>query len=271
MGVRGIGIWTGLAVLLAAGAAQAQSSESLGVGQLSGNLTVDYDRYDNNSHSANQWNANGSAVLTIDNPGINLQINAGNSNVTIPKMNDTNDWGYGGDFYWRDYAGDFGVNVNESTFSGPGTGDRNFLSGGFFGEFFVSQNLTLRAKGGRMQGDVDGWYGDTGLVYYAFDAMALSVTADTIQLQHDGPKFTDGEIGVEYLPVRDVPISLGLNYTFGRSQHLIGGFGGDTNIFSIALKAYFGGGGRNGGLVDYQRNGATDWDGVPSTVVSTTF
>lgn len=122
-----------------------------------------------------------------------------------------------------------------------------------------------------MQGDVDGWYGDTGLVYYAFDAVAISLTGDYVHLQNNGPKFTDGQVSIEYLPVRDVPVSLALGYTFGRSQHLTGGFGGDTNIFSIALKAYFGGGGRNGGLVDYQRNGATDWDGAPSTVIGSTF
>ena len=37
------------------------------------------------------------------------------------------------------------------------------------------------------------------------------------------------------------------------------------------MKAYFGGGGHNGALVDYQRNGATSWDGAPSTIIGTTF
>ena len=59
--------------------------------------------------------------------------------------------------------------------------------------------------------------------------------------------------------------------TFGADENVQTGFNGNTNIFSIALKAYFGGGGRNGGLVDYQRNGATSWDGAPTTILGTTF
>jgi hypothetical protein len=250
------------------------SALAQGMGRVSGDISGGYDRYDVDGKTANQWNASGSAVLTIDNPGADIQVNFANSGLETPgtktlASTSTDNWAFGGDAYWRDYAGDFGVNVTDDTFT-KGTGT-NYVSGGFFGEFYVTPTLTLRAKGGRFQGDLDGWYGDSGLVFYPLDQIAISLTGDYARLQNGGAKDTDVQIGIEYLPVRDVPVSLALGYTFANYQHVSGGFAGDVNIFSISLKAYFGGGGRNGGLVDYQRNGATNWDGAPASILGTTF
>ncbi|HTQ14952.1 MAG TPA: hypothetical protein VMH86_13840 [Rhizomicrobium sp.] len=252
-------------LVLAAGAARAD-----GMGQLSGTLTGGYDRYDLNGTGqkpVNAFDAAGSAVLTLDNPGADIQINTGNTALKS-NGNDTDLWSFGADAYWRDYAGEFGVNFTQNTFV-TSTG-HDFYSGGFFGEFYMLSDLTLRAKGGRVQGDQDGWYGDTGLVLYPLNQIAISLTGDYARFQHSGPRVTDGNLAIEYLPVRDVPVSLTIGYTYARFQDLTGGKSGNANIFSVALKAYFGGV-RNGGLIDYQRNGATDWDGAPPTLVGTTF
>ncbi|MGH6871018.1 MAG: hypothetical protein ACREHE_05870 [Rhizomicrobium sp.] len=257
-------------ILLAAGAAQAQS-ESQGMGHLAGTLSAGYDRYDLNGTGAkpvNEFDGSGSAVLTLDNPGGNIQVNTSNEAIKT-NGNDTDLWSFGADAYWRDYAGEFGVNFTQNTFV-TSTG-HDFYSGGFFGEFYMLSNLTLRAKGGRIQGDEDGWYGDTGLVFYPMNQIAISLTGDYARFQHTtGPRLTDGQVAIEYLPVRSVPVSLSFGYTFARYQHLSGGAGGNASIFTIALKAYFGGV-RNGGLIDYHRNGATGWDGAPSALVGTTF
>jgi hypothetical protein len=245
-----------------------------GMGSLFGNVSGGYDRYDVNGRSADQWNASGSAVLTLDNPGGNIQVNFLNSGVNtlatkhVASMS-MDEWGYGGDAYWRDYAGEFGVNITQDTLVKSSRSDD--LSGGFFGEFYALSDLTLRAKGGRLQGDANAWYGDSGLVFYPLDQIAMSFTGDYARFQHNGPQLTDGAFSIEYLPVRDVPVSLSLGYTYARYQHLAGGFGGDANIFMLSLKVYFGGGGRNGGLVDYQRNGATNWDGAPAAIIGTSF
>ena len=267
--VSKMGLWkmAGIATaacFVAAGGVQAQSQ---GFGHLSGTLSAGYDRFDTDGHTVNDFNASGSAVLTLDNPGGNIQVNTNNDALKL-NGNDRDVWTYGADMYWRDYAGDFGVNFTEGT--NLTTTGHDFYSGGFFGEFYIFPHLTLRAKGGRVQGDSDGWYGDTGLVYYPLDQVAISVTGDYARFQHDGPRVTDGQFSIEYLPVRDVPVSLTLGYTYARYQNLTGGLGGDTNIFSIALKAYFGGV-RSGGLVDYHRNTATNWDGAPASLVGTTF
>jgi hypothetical protein len=250
------------------------SALAQGMGSLSGNLAAGYDRYDANGNSADQWSASGSAVLTLDNPGFNIQGNFANSAVNTPASKtiagtSTDEWGYGADVYWRDYAGEFGANVTQNTIS-AGSG-RDYLSAGLFGEFYMLSDVTLRAKGGRLQGDGDGWYGDSGVVFYPLDQIALSITGDYARLEHNGPQLTDGAFAIEYLPVRDVPVSLSLGYTYAHTQRLMGNFGGDANVFSIKLRAYFGGGGRNGGLADYQRNGATSWDGAPATIVGTSF
>ncbi len=268
MAVYRIGALAAACGFLLAGAASADDYDG-GVGRVTGNLTAGYDRYDFQGHSANAWNAAGSAVLTIANPGIDVQVNFDNTGLKTAGINDADKWAYGGDVYWRDYAGEFGVNIAENSFA-SGSG-HDYLSGGFFGEFYVASSLTLRAKGGRLQGDINGWYGDTGLVYYPLNQVSISVTGDYARFQDGGPQVTDGNISIEYLPVRDVPISLALGYTRARYEKVQAGFGGNTNIFSIAVKAYFGGGGRNGGLADYQRNGPTDWDGAPSTILGTTF
>jgi hypothetical protein len=264
MGVSKVAVLAGLGVVLVSGAASAD-----GMGRLSGNLSAGYDRFDADGSSANQFNATGSAVLTLDNPGADIQVNFANSGIKTGGK-DTDNWAFGGDAYWRDYAGEFGVNVTQNTLADGATG-HDYLSGGFFGEFYALSDLTLRARGGKIQGDFDGWYGDTGLVFYPMDQVAISLTGDYARFQHGGPRVTDGVVGIEYLPVRDVPISLSISYTFARYEHNSAAFSGDNNIFSITLKAYFGGGGRNGGLVDYQRNGATDWDSAPSTILGTSL
>jgi hypothetical protein len=265
MGVLRVAVLAGLGAGLVCGAASAD-----GLGHLSGSLSVGYDRTDAPAGSANQFDAQGSAVLTLANPGPDFQVNFGNSGIKIGGK-DTDNWSFGGDAYWRDYAGEIGINVTQSTLATTITG-HDYRSAGFFGEFYALSDLTLRAKGGKVEGDLEGWYGDTGLVFYPVDQIAISLTGDYARFQHDGPRVTDGQISIEYLPVRDVPVSLSLGYTYARYQHTTTlPFGGDNNIFSITLKAYFGGGGRNGGLVDYQRNGATNWDGAPSTIVGSSF
>lgn len=255
--------------LFVASSAQISQAMADGMGDVRGSLSADYDRYDFQGAGANQWNATGSVVLVISDPGPDIQVNFDNSGLRTHGVADADKWDFGGDAYWRDYAGDFGVNITENSIASGSGG--NYLSGGFFGEFYAFPGLTLRAKGGRLQGDIKGWYADTGLVYYPLNQIAISMTGDYARFKDNGPQLTDGQISIEYLPVRDVPISISLNYTFARYNNVASGFGGDTSIFSIAVKAYFGGGGRNGGLVDYQRNGPTDWDGAPSAILGSSF
>jgi hypothetical protein len=255
----------GLALMLGTAAAGAD-----GLGHLTGNISLGYDRQNASDQSANLWDASGQAVLTLSNPGANLQVNLNNTGIKF-NGKDFDNWSIGGDAYWRDYAGDFGIDITQNTLVTNVTG-HDYRSGGFFGEFFALSDLTLRAKGGKFQGDSEGWYGSTGLVFYPADQISVSLTGDYARFQHDGPRVTDGTFAIEYLPVREIPVSISIGYTFARYTHTaITTFANDNNIFSVTVKAYFGGGGRSGGLVDYDRNGAVNWDSAPSTILGTSF
>lgn len=247
------------------------------IGRLAGDIALGYAHYDTKqasvpNSSTNQWDASGSAVLTVSNPGANIQLNFNNSALKVANQS-VDDWGYGGDVYWRDYAGDVGLNASINSVAKGSSID--YESFGLFGEFFVLSNLTLRAKGGTLQGNYNGWYGDSGLVFYPYSDLALGFTGDYAHIAHGGPQLTDGAFTAEYLPVRDVPVSLAFGYTYARYRHLAppppGGLNESLNVFSVALKFYFGGGGRRASLVDYQRGGTTNWDGAPPALIGIGF
>jgi hypothetical protein len=209
----------------------------------------------------NVWLANGSAVLTIDNPGLNIQANINNNLAEIPS-HARDLLSYGGDIYWRDYAGSFGVNANFSTASNAGAlnvnaGPYNVQSYGLFGQWFATPDLTLELKGGRFEHEYEGTYGDGGLVLYPYHDMALSVTVDYAGAHNVHEEVRDAVLTLEYLPVHDIPVSLYVGYDFSLESQLPHQ---QVSVLLVGIKAYIGGGGRNDSLVEYQRNGATNWD-----------
>jgi len=220
----------------------------------------------------NDWLASASAVLTIDNPGFNVQANFNNSAVEMPGQSiDT--WSYGGDVFWRDYAGSVGLNASLATDVSTGSAtvgsathdEQNF---GWFGQWFVLHDLTLQFKGGIAEGHMEGEYGDGGVVYYPYQDIALNLTADYAQASHIHEQVRDAIFTVEYLPVRDVPVSLYVGYDYSMVSELPHQ---QVSVLVVGLKAYLGGGGRNGTLVDYQRNNATNWDGAPAALLELGF
>jgi hypothetical protein len=246
------------------------------MGSLAGDVQGGYTHYDTRQAAkdgdTNEWTAGGSAVFTLSNPGVNFQGNFENAGLKV-KNQSTDDWGYGGDIFWRDFAGDVGLNVTADSVSKGTSGD--YQSEDIFGQFYVLPNLTLGAKGGHIGGDFSGWFGDSRLVFYPFDDVALTLAGDYARIQHAGPQMEDAAFTAEYLPVRDVPVTLAFGYTYARYTHLApppaGGLDENLNVFSVALKFYFGGGGRRASLVDYQRGGTESWDGPPPTLVGIGF
>jgi hypothetical protein len=228
--------------------------------------------------STNDWTANGSVVFTVGNPGFNLQANFANNALEIPRSGTTASqssdlWSYGGDVFWRDYAGSTGIDINFA--SAISSGSTTFKSGtasydtyGWFGQFFALPDLTLELKGGRVEDRLEGWYGDAGAIFYPYPTIGLNLTLDYADAQHVRREMKDASFVAEYLPVREVPVSLYIGYDYAEysqiSPHHV-------NIFLVGVKAYLGGGGREGTLVDYQRNGTTNWDGAPATLIGLGF
>ena len=48
-------------------------------------------------------------------PGFNVEIKGGDDRIDLPASvgQSSNLWNYGGDFYWRDRAGDFGASIEQ--------------------------------------------------------------------------------------------------------------------------------------------------------------
>jgi hypothetical protein len=299
----------GLLLALAAvwalgGRAYAQAGDPV-----AGTLQIGYVNFDASGHHTNDWAALGSVVFTLTNPGFNFQLNASNDNLDTPEFSSVTKtttksittavatstranaahWQYGGDVFWRDWAGDFGINASgdratsntSSTTVTSVTGekpsdpvktsfshDNTFENVGLFGEYFVLPNLTLRGKGGWIAGDMRGYYLDGALVYYPFRQIALSVGPDYAGLTHDTHE-EDIAANFEYMPVPSVPVSMRLGYTYARYHGLAGALKEHDNIFGLTLKAYLGG--RGTSLRDYQRNGSTDWDSPQSELARLSY
>jgi hypothetical protein len=222
--------------------------------------------------NTSDWLASGSAVLTVDNPGFNVQANFNNSAVEMPKQS-ADTWSFGGDVYWRDYAGSVGFNVNFATDVNTGSttvgaGHDDEENYGWFGQWFVRRDLTLQFKGGITDGRFEGEYGGAGVVFYPYQYIATSLTADYTQDPHIREQVRDATFTVEYLPVHDIPVSLYLGYDYSLVSQLPHE---QVSVLLVGLKAYLGGGGRSGTLVEYQRNGATNWDGAPAAVLELGF
>lgn len=242
----------------------AEPSDSM----IAGTLGVGWTDYLTHGSHSDDWLASGSAVLKIDNPGFNIQVNFDNSAVRAPAASSGDLASYGGDVYWRDYAGSIGINITDNMLTSSGVGSANYESFGLFGQWFALPQLTLEIKGGRFDGNHEGWYGDGAVVYYPYADIALSLGADYGDGQRDHHELKDASLLAEYLPVHEIPVSMYIGYDFAEYSQLSHH---DANVLMFGLKAYLGGGGRSGTLVDYQRNGTTNWDGAPATLVGLNF
>ncbi|HEY4115968.1 MAG TPA: hypothetical protein VGM17_18065 [Rhizomicrobium sp.] len=211
------------------------------------------------------WNGRASANLMITDPGFNVQANIQDERLNYPKSAGGDSLlSYGGDVYWRDYAGVFGANV--STVQFPHAGSTEVTFGGF-GEGYVMQSLTLRMKGGLVRGHTDAYYADAGFVAYPFKSIALSADVNYAKIHNGGPTLRDGKFMAEFLPVSDIPVSLTLGYDYEKVSQI----SDHIDILSVGLKIYFGGAGRDGSLRSRQRNGIATWDGPPDTLKALTF
>ncbi len=242
---------------------------------VAGSLEGGYSSYDTPGEHLNEWRGAGSGVFTIDNPGFNLQANFGNSGLKLSGQS-ADLWRYDADIFWRDHAGAIGIDGGGDSVSAgiTNTTSKSSTSSGFdlvhfgmFGEFFVFQGLTLRMRGGRIAGDETGYYASPGLVWYPIRDIAVSLNGDYIKLDNPAPTVEDISVSAEYMPVRDVPITLSIGYTYAHLSQL----SGHQDVLSAGIKWYFGGEGRSGTLEDRQRNGPDNWAGPPATLVGVGF
>jgi hypothetical protein len=228
--------------------------------------------YDAPNNHIGDWNANGSVLFTLDNPGFNFQGNFSNDSLSA-SVNGGDYWTYGGDVYWRDFAGAIGLNIDTHSLSnvsvsGKGADFNNF---GGFGQWYLTPEVTLEAKGGWLTQHYQGPYGSVGAVGYPLDAVAVSLTADYAKDNHLQPELKDIGIDAEWLPLPEFPVSIAFSYTRAQLTRLPVPQDPEStrslDVYGVALKVYFGGGGGGDSLRDYQRNGAVTYDGAPPGIL----
>ncbi|HEY3639391.1 MAG TPA: hypothetical protein VGK90_14680 [Rhizomicrobium sp.] len=233
--------------------------------QFSGTLGGGDTYYDAPNNHVGDWNANGSILFTLDNPGFNLQGNFINNGVSA-WANGGDFWSYGGDAFWRDRAGAIGLNFDSHSFS-SGT---DFDSFGAFGQWYVAPIATLEFKGGWLSQHYDGPYGSVAAVGYPLDSIALTLNADYAKANHLEPELKDIGLTAEWLPLTELPVSIGIGYTRAEVDRLLVS-NSDSNrsldIFSVSFKVYFGAGGYGNTLRDYQRNGPVNYDRAPPALL----
>ena len=247
--------------------------------QLAGTLNGGWSFLTTRPHQTQNWFGDGSAVVTLDNPGFNIQANFGDDVFELrrtaksPSLT-TDIWSAGGDIFWRDYAGSTGINATFSSLaaSGTSTSTKGTTTGvdsiGWFGQFFALPQLTLEAKGGRFEREDEGWYGDAGAIFYPYPNLGLNLVLEYDQDLHTHRQERALTFDAEFLPIRQLPVSMYVGYDYEDYSQFSPQ---QVSVFLVGVKAYLGGGGRQGTLVDYQRNGTTSWDGPSQSLLGLGF
>lgn len=244
--MRSLTLTAGMAALALALMSTTASAELA----LRGSLDVDYnDMSGDNNADGSLWNLNGNVLVPVS-PNFNLQAGAGYHNLDGDVIGG-DAWDVRGAAFWRGERGDFGVAIAHGGFS-PDDGlvdDFDVTAYGAFGEFFVSENFTLSAQGGFLDGDsgFDGDYFGGGIKFYVIPNLSIAGNADRIHFDDLG-HVTDLNVTLEWQPMMDTPLTLYGGYTNSDFS------GTDFNIdtFMVGLRWRFGEHGTM--LVDGDRN-----------------
>ncbi|MGH9604885.1 MAG: hypothetical protein ACRD3N_04210 [Terracidiphilus sp.] len=228
--------------------------------------------YDAPNLHIGDWNANGSVLFTLDNPGFDLQGNFNDDNLSAA-AHGGDLWSFGGDAFWRDYAGAIGLDIEThaiSNYQKNATGD-DFDNFGAFGQWYTAPQATLEFKGGWLSQHYQGPYGGVGAVGYPLDSVAVTLSADYAKANHLEPELKDIGLTTEWLPLTELPLSIAFSYTRAQLTDFPVPPNPDStralDIWSVALKVYFGGGGEGNTLRDYQRNGSVNYDNAPPAIL----
>ncbi|HTT83738.1 MAG TPA: hypothetical protein VMF67_09665 [Rhizomicrobium sp.] len=228
--------------------------------------------YDAPNNHIGDWNANGSVLFTIDNPGFDLQGNFDNDYLSA-SAHGGDFWSFGGDAFWRDYAGAIGLNFNthaisDSIQNGSRTDLDNF---GAFGQWYAAPVATLEFKAGWLSQHYEGPYAGVAAVAYPLDSLAVTLDADYAKANHLQPELKDIGLSGEWMPLTEIPVSIAIGYSRAEIDRLPVPPDPDSNrsidIWTVSLKVYLGNGGAENTLRDYQRNGPVNYDAAPSGLI----
>ncbi|MBV8978112.1 MAG: hypothetical protein JOZ13_12120 [Alphaproteobacteria bacterium] len=240
----------------AASAAQDLSGFS---GLLSGGFIYARTRAGSDVADSDQYVGQGSLLYTFDNPGFAAQIDVTDDNYFGTRHELAHIWSAGGSLFWRDSKGTIGLSGSYFAVDAAAdplfSGKKSLESYGAFGEYYVSNNFTLQARGGGTEGGgvgLQAWYGSGGLTWYDTPDLAAHVEASYTSYS-SGKNWTGIEGVFEYLPFRSLPANIYIGYDYANISH-----GGDSAAIFLGLTWHFSAGRT---LVDYERSGPIQWTG----------
>jgi hypothetical protein len=241
-------------LLLGATAILAASANATDWTGFSGTLTEGYDYSDLNGVGNNTYTFGGEANYAVPDSHLNVQGLLAYSELKSQHV-PLDTWTSGGALTWRDT--DFAVGVGGNYHSQRAVGnDINYGTYGVFGEWYPTQDLTLRARAGGISGggstfSKDGGYYGLGANYYVLPELAFKTDFSYATL---GPlHWTNFEVGPEVMPFDGIPVSLSAAYThqnigyYGQPSHSDG--------LMVRLTWHIGEG---GSLAEFDRNGPLD-------------
>ena len=229
---------------------------------LRGSLDADYNNISgDNDIDGDLWNFNANVVLPLG-TGFNVQGGFGYHTLDVEGIGG-DAWDIRGAAFWREAWGDIGASIDHLSVS-P---DDNFVSDDFditaygaFGEFFASDNFTISAQGGWLNGDfdVDGHYYGAGLKFYIMPTLSIAGNADRIHLDSAG-HVTDLNATIEWQVMADKPFTVYGAYT----NTDFSGTDFNTDTFSIGVRWRFGEDGAmslvDGDRTNAVRNTSVNW------------
>jgi hypothetical protein len=196
---------------------------------------------------ANTWGVNGSAKIGLGDTGLNAELDAGHSHLSISGFH-ANDWNVGGSLFYKNDMGRVGATVNYNSVDLQIL-DTHTTNYGGFGEYFAGDQFTFSLKAGGFSGDLNGLYVGGGVTGYVFPDFAVSASVNFTNFNH---AFQETDLGLqgEYLISEEIPVSAFAGYTY---SDLSNG-GGNANTFFVGVRLYTNTSSA-ATLVDRQRNG----------------
>jgi hypothetical protein len=207
------------------------------------------------SQSVDSWNVAGAVLAPLGGSGMNLQVDGAYNSLAGSGINGqvTN---LSATAFAAGGPGRVGATVGDNLFHGLGIADRTNFGG--FGEFWVSPQVTLAAKGGGVSGGgVTAYYAGGEAVFYPAANIAFSGSVD--YLHQTDAHVTVSTAQLEWLPGRRWPASIYGGYSSVDFD------GVHQDLWMIGLRFQFGAGAGTS-LVERQRAGPAQWAAAATTL-----
>ena len=228
------------------------TAQAQGLAGASGSVEGGYSWAEDSGVDADTWTFGGDILAGLANA---LAVQGGIHYGTSESAGfDVDTWDFNAGLVYKLTQGKVGAAINYTTVDVGSVGDTDAWTFSGMGEFYPSEMFSIGGQLSFVDTDFgEGWGIGGGAKVYAMPNLALGANISYFDADGGG-SVTDWGIGVEFMPFygtagnAGLPLSVGLGYTRAESF-------GDVDVFSAAVKFYFGGNGGDNSLRGFHRNG----------------